>query len=197
MADEFFILQYPADNPRGYCTVDQLDGFEDEWAVGQGVSLASSPPEKLTMSMYADEPRNTVLGDYVQNMDCLLVVSPRLRSFFQAQQVSDVEYYPVEIKDHKGKVASSEYCIAHLINPVDCIDADASGVKWSNEGLATQRILFARDLVIDPTRVPKEKRLFFPRYHNDSPLLRRELAEAMAGEQFSNVDIVQISERAC
>ena len=42
------------------------------------------------MSMYTNEPRNTVLPDYVQNMDCLLIVSPRLRAFFEAQQISNV-----------------------------------------------------------------------------------------------------------
>ena len=109
MNDEFFALTHPANNPEGYCTVDQLAGFEDAWAVGQGVSLASTPPDKVTMSMHADEPRNTVLADYVQNMDRLLIVSPRLRSFLEAQHVSNVEYYPMEIKDHKGKVASDEY----------------------------------------------------------------------------------------
>jgi len=192
MTDEFFILKYPG-NTKGYCTVDQLSGFEDEWAVGQGMSLAANPPDKLTMSMYADEPRNTVLPDYVQNMNRLLIVSPRLRAFFEAQQVSNVEYYPLEIKDHKGKVASNEYFVAHLVNPVDCIDVDASGVTWTGHGLATQRILFLDRLVLDPTKVPEERKLFFPRYYDKVPVLRRELAEAMGREGFSNVKIVPAS----
>jgi len=193
MTDEFFALKHPADNPEGYATVDQLAGFEDEWAVGQGMSLAATPPDKLTMSMYADEPRNTVLPDYVQNMKSLVIVSPRLRSFLEARQVSNVEYYPLEINDHKGKVASSEYSVAHLINPVDCIDADASGAKWIGEGLATKRIMLLRKLVLDPSRVPEDRQLFFPRYYSEIPLLRRELADAMRQENFSNVKIVPLS----
>jgi hypothetical protein len=193
MTEEFFILKYPGNNPKGYCTVDQLDGVDDKWAVETGVSLATNPPHKVTMSMYADEPRNTVLPDYVQNMDCLLIVSPRLRAFFEAHEVSDVEYYPLEIKDHKGKVASNEYLIAHLINPVDCIDVAASGVTWISEELATRQILFIKRLVIDPIRVPEGRQLFFPRYYNKHPVLRRELAEAMGGEGFTNVKIVPVS----
>lgn len=194
MTDEFFALKYPANNPKGYATVDQLEGFEDKWAVGQGVSLAATPPDKLTMSMYADEPRNTVLPDYVQNMDTLLIVSPRLRAFFEAQQISNVEYYPLEIKDHKGKVASANYFVAHLICPVDCIDVDGSGVTWTGVGLETQRIMFLDRLVIGPAEVPQERTLFFARYFNEVPVLRRELAEAMKKENFSNVAIVPISE---
>jgi hypothetical protein len=194
MTDEFFALKHPADNPKGYCTVDQLAGFEDQWAVGQGVSLAANPPDKLTMSMYADEPRNTVLADYVQNMDRLLIVSPRLRSFFEARQVNNVEYYPLEIKDHKGKVASEAYFVAHLINPVDCINVENSGVKWMGEGLATQRIFRMKSLVLDSSRVPEDRTLFFPRYFNRVPILKGELAEAMRREDFSNVEIVPASD---
>jgi hypothetical protein len=193
MTDEFFALKHPADNPLGYATVDQLAGFADEWAVGQGVSLAANPPDKLTMSMYADEPRNTVLPDNVQNMNSLVIVSPRLRSFFEAKQVNNVEYYPLEIKDHKGKVASTEYFVAHLTNHVDCIDIEASAVKWANEGLATQRIMLLRKLVLDPTRVPEDRKLFFPKYYSEVPLLRRDLAEAMKAENFTNVKLVPLS----
>ncbi|MEQ1883075.1 MAG: DUF1629 domain-containing protein [Burkholderiales bacterium] len=193
MTDEFFALKYTAGNPEGYCTVDQLEGFEDAWAVGQGVSLAATPPGKLTMSMYADEPRNTVLADNVQNMDCLLIVSPRLRAFLEEQQLNNVEYYPLEIKDHKGKVASNEYFIAHLTNPVDCIDPEASGAKWIGEGLATKRIMSLKKLVLDPTRVPNDRKLFFAKYYNEVPLLRRELAEAMTLEKFTNVRTVPLS----
>jgi hypothetical protein len=193
MTDDFFSLKHPANNPKGYATVDQLQGFEDKWAVSQGVSLAANPPGKLTMSMYADEPRNTVLPDYVQNMDTLLIVSPRLRAFLEAQQVSNVEYYPLEIKDHKGKVASADYVIAHLTNPVDCIDVEASGVTWTGQGLETQRIMFLDRLALDPAKVPQERTLFFARYFNEVPVLRRELAEAMKQENFTNMKIVPIS----
>ena len=193
MTDEFFILKHPANNPQGYCTVDQLAGFDDAWAVGQGVSLAATPPSKLTMSMYADEPRNTVLADCLQNMDRLVIISPRLRAFFETQSITDVEYYPIEIKDHKGKVASDGYSVAHLINPIDCIDVERSGVKWMGEGLATQRIFRMKNFVIDPTRVPENRTLFFARYYNRFPVLRRQLAEAMKQAAFSNVEIVPSS----
>src|SRR4051812_30255448 len=113
MSDEFFVLEHPGDQGKGYCLVDQLEGFEDDSAVGHGVSLAANPPKKLTMSMSADEPKKKVLPDCVQNMDRLLIVSPRLRSFLEAQKIPNVEYYPLTIKDHKGKVASDKHSIAH------------------------------------------------------------------------------------
>lgn len=197
MNDEYFVLEYPAGNPKGYCTLDDLEGFENDWAVSQGASLADSPPDQLSMSMYAEEPRNTVLPDYVQNMDCLMIVSPRLKAFLEAQEVSHVEYYPIEIIDHKGKMASNEYSVAHLVDPVDCIDADASGAVWVNEGLATQRIDHLKMLVLDFARIPEQRRLFFPKYYNDYPILHRDLAEAMEKEGFTNVDIVPVDKCAC
>jgi hypothetical protein len=197
MSDEYFVLEYPADNPKGYCTLDDLEGFENEWAVSQGISLADSPPEQLSMSMYAEQPRNTVLPDYVQNMDRLMIVSPRLKAFLEAQEVSHVEYYPIEIIDHKGKVASTEYFVAHLIDPIDCIDAEASQAKWSNVGLATQRIRLLSKLVLDPARVPAGRKLFLPKFYNNYPIIRRDLAEAMEKEGFTNVEIVTLDKCAC
>jgi hypothetical protein len=122
-----------------------------------------------------------------------MIVSPRLRAFFEAQQVSHVEYYPLVIKDHKGKVASDEYFIAHLTNPVDCIDVGASGVTWTGKGLATQRILVMKTLVLDPIKVPAERKLFYPLYYNKNPVLRRELAEAIDGGGFTNVKSAPVS----
>jgi hypothetical protein len=197
MSNDYFVLEYPASNPMGYCKLDDLEGFEDEWAVGQGVSLADNPPEHLSMSMYAEEPRNSVLPDYVDNMDSLVVVSPRLKAFLESQQVSHVEYYPLEIIDHKGKVASDEYFVAHLVDPVDCIDTDASGAVWVNEGLATLRILGLDRLVLDPARIPDSRRLYFPKFYNKYPIVHRDLAEAMEKEGFTNVEIVPLDQCAC
>lgn len=197
MNDEYFVLEYPAGNPKGYCTLDDLEGFEDFEAVRQGVSLANSPPDQLTMSMYAEEPRNTVLPDNVHNMKRLVIVSPLLKEFLEAQEVSHIEYYPLEIIDHKGKLASDEYSVAHLVDHVDCIDADASKAKWTNVGLATQRIRRLKRLVLDTARIPNERRLFFPRFYRKYPILHCDLAEAMEKEGFTNVDIVPVDECAC
>ncbi len=197
MNDDYFVLEYPADNPKGYCTLEDLEGFEDFHAVRQGFSLANSPPGQLTMSMYSEEPRNAVLPDYVENMKQLVIVSPRLKEFLEAQKVSHIEYYPLEIIDHKGKVASDEYFVAHLIDSVECIDTDASGAVWVNEGLATQRVDNLESLEVDSSRIPAQRKLFFPKYYSAYPIVRRDLVEAMEGEGFTNIDIVPLDECAC
>ncbi len=197
MNDDYFVLEYPADNPKGYCTLEGLEGFEDFEAVRQGFSLANSPPGQLTMAMYAEEPRNKVLPDYVHNTKRLMVVSSRLKDFFETQEVSHIEYYPLEIIDHKGKMASDEYFVAHLVDPVDCIDADASAAKWSNLGLATQRIRRMKKLVLDPVRMPNGRTLFSLKFYRRYPILAKDLAEAMEKEGFTNIDIVPLDECAC
>ena len=194
MSDDYFALKYPASNPKGYCTLDDLEGFENFEAVRQGLSLVNTSPEHLSMSMYAEEPRNTALPDYVQNMERLMIVSPRLKAFLEVQEVSHVEYYPLEIIDHKGKVASDEYFVAHLVDPVDCIDADASGAVWVNEGLVTQRIMGLESLVLDPARIPSGQTLFIPKFYRKYPILHRSLAKAMEKEGFTNVKIVPLDQ---
>lgn len=194
MSNNYFVLKYPANNPKGYCTLDGLKGFDDEWAVSQGVSLADNPPDQLSMSMYVEQPRDTVLPDYVENMDRLMIISPRLKTFFEVQEVSFIEYYPLEIIDHKGKMTSDEYFVAHIIDPVDCINADASKAKWSSLGLSTQRIRRVRKLVLDPMKIPAGRKVFFPKFYNNYPIICQDLAEAMEKEGFTNVKTVLLDE---
>jgi hypothetical protein len=124
-------------------------------------------------------------------------VSPQLKEFLEVQELSHVEYYPLEIIDHKGKVASNEYFVVHLIDHADCIDADASEADWINEGLPTLRILSLESLVLDPARIPEGRKLFFPKFYSRYPIVRRDLAEAVEKEGFTNIDIVSLDECAC
>ena len=101
----------------------------------------------------------------------------------------------MEIKDHKGKVASAEYFVAHLINPVDCIDVDASGVTWIGKDSRPSESCFLIVWCSIGQSAAGAKTLF-ARYFSEVPVLRRELAEAMKRENFSNVGIVPVSELA-
>ena len=91
----------------------------------------------------------------------------------------DVEYLPVSIVDHRGRIASPDYCIVNPINPVDCLDADKSGADWSelNEGTIDS----IAKLVITEEKVPPARQLFRMKYFYDLILIRRELAEAING----------------
>ena len=91
--------------------------MDQQWpggAVGQ-VSLAAAGQ---TVSMYADEP-GTVSpttseygppGDRLASTACL----------FRERSSSAISM-PLEIKDHKGKIASNECFRCSSPNPVDCI----------------------------------------------------------------------------
>lgn len=194
---EYFVLEIPADNPKGYCTLDELEGFENRGEVRRGISLIDNPPGQLSMCMYVEEPRNTVLPDYVENMDRLMIISLRLKIFFESQDVAFIEYYPLMITDHKGKIVDGEYFIAHLIDPIDCIDVGASGAEWVNQGLATQRLQDIEEFVLDTIRIPVERTVFFPRFYNNYPVICSDMAEAMKKEGFTNVEIVPLDECAC
>ena len=197
MSDEYLVLEYPADNKKGYCTLTELKGFENNWAVGAGISQVDTPPGQITMSMHAERPRNTALPDYVNNLHSLMIISPRLKKFLQEQNVTHVEYFPLDIIDHKGKIASNEYVIAHLIDHIECIDADASEAKWTNEGLPTLRIRSLESMELETSKIPEGRNLFFPKYYSVYPILHKDLAEAMEKEGFTNIDIVPLDECAC
>ena len=193
MSEEFFVVKHPADSGE-YCILDHMEGFEDAWEVSRGISQAAHPPAKVTMGLYDNNADRTRLPDLVKNIEGVMVVSPKLKAFLEAQKVTHVEYYPVEIHNNQGQVLSRDYFIAHLIDPVDCIDTQATQCVWSNKGLKTERIMCADSLTILPEKIPQDRRMFRLYQLDEVLVVRKDLADALKQGGFTNLKIAKMPE---
>lgn len=166
------------------CVLDGLEGVEGQYGLNVGEPRAALFPDDASFSMSQDYPYEMVLTDSLVNIDFMIVASPRLRRFLEARGLAQVEYLPVAIHDHRGRLAG-EYFIVHPLEPVDCLDIPAcGGTFWSVD---PANMLSVERLAIDPAKIPPGRELFRPRSFYEVILVRRELADAIDAAGFTGI----------
>lgn len=100
-----------------------------------------------------DFPNNVKLIDCFWTIYRLTVVSPKVREVLQGFSAPNLEFLPVKILNHKGRLAG-EYFILHSIGLVDALDIEKSQAKWDEDDPSTvdafQRLVIREDAV-DPS----------------------------------------------
>jgi hypothetical protein len=173
------------------CSLEELEGFEEIFHLWGGEKLEKQFPQNARFTMSGDRPTSTVLTDSLHNTDHLLVVSKRLKEFLQSAGVRQVEFLKVGIRNHKNKTVPDQYYIMNLLEPVDCLDRAASKAKTSP--INKDRIASIKKLVLKPSAIESDRRIFrianFPNAH----LVRRDLAEDITKQGFTGIRWLEAS----
>lgn len=189
LPDPFRIWRYRT--VRDAAVFQGLRGFENIFRFDVGQALLDEFPRDAAFHMNPDHPRDRVLPDNVANSLQVLLVSARLREELERSRVGAVEYLPVTIVDHEGRVASSTHVIVHPVGLVDAIDLEAS--SYQPHRFVKGRIGKVRRLVIDPTRVPADRQLFKLKGYGTPVIVKRSLAESLEAGGFSGLDWLDLS----
>jgi len=190
MTDVYFVWQYRT--VPDACVLNRFSGLDDSFRLRQGVPLLDGFPSDVAFHMDPDFPNNLLLVDNLLNSDRAMVVSPTLRDWLEKRRIPKVEYLPVSIIDHRGRVASADYAIVHPIDPVDCIDRERS--EFSESRITPGQISRFRKMVIDDGRVPADRQII--RLHGfwGATLVRADLVEALSAGRFSGLGFLPVSE---
>lgn len=169
--------------------LDKIQGVDKIARLRQGIPLADGFPEGVTAAMrsdYSGYKGDTQLCD-LHMAHGVPVVSRKLRSFLEKQDIGQVEFLPLTIVDHSGNPASDGYFI---LNPMsfECLDEGRSEPRFSSSGTVIRQV---KRLVIDGGRVPAGQRLFRIAKYRDPLIFERELAVAVEGGRFSNIAFTQ------
>ena len=121
------------------------------------------------------------------------VISKRLREALEASSAgTKMEYLPVTVVNHKGRVASKDYSLVNPLDVVDCIDADRSGIKWN--ALDENDISSCDRLVLRDDKVAPSISVFRPRFMLSAYLMRRSVAERLTGTGFTGLSFTEPEE---
>lgn len=172
--------------------LDELVGVDDEWELSEGVSRVKGFPTDAKFKADPDMQHNIRLVDNLYNTDELIVVSDLLKVFLEDRQIVKVEYLPISIINHKGRVASKEYWIVHPIEPVNCLDLKASGATTS--AMDPEQVSFVKKLVLDEDELDESRELFRPKHFSSVTLVHRELASAIDSQGFEGVRWLELDE---
>jgi len=181
-ASKFMIWR--ADHAEGQCVIGEPYPLEDGYELNRGIPREPTWPDEVTCEMNPEYPHDLELTDNLYGASVQIISLP-LRDALIKHKVNDVEYLPVRILNHKGKVASKDYFILNPPSTVECIDTKASKVKWNV--LNKNFIRSCQQLVIDDAHVPAKVSVFRAKHLPTEILVRAELARTLQQDGFSGL----------
>jgi hypothetical protein len=191
-------LQFIVWDARAGQTFASLEGLEnvpEVFELKRGFARAKGFPEKATFRMNARFPKKVQLADCAVNFEKVVVASKRVREILESKQAPDVEYLPVTILDHKGRVASADHVIVNPLQVIDCIDQARSTLTWNK--IDPEYIAFLEGLVFKPGAIPPSSVVVRAKHLAATVFLRKDVADeieaqGLTGAQFLPLDELEI-----
>ena len=182
-------VAWKARSGMNLCSLSRIDNVENPIDLQKGLPM-DDWPENAVMIMDANYPKALKLEDNVYNLRSFIVASKALKDVVEEQNPPDVQFLPVAIQNHKGKIASRDYFIIHPTRLEDCIEIEKSGVEWNP--IDEDIISVWETLVVDEARINPTSILFRFKQAPTKILVRRELADALESAGFSGLRFVNI-----
>jgi hypothetical protein len=164
------------------CMLDSIENVPRRLDLMRGVPFKDKFPAAAQYRMSKEHKKETGLNDDIPNTDSLKVCSSRLVEFLKKKNLKNVEYLPVSILNHKGKLASKEYFIVHPVLPQDALDADASQPSFND--INPEEIDSVARLVLNKRSLDPELRLFRLKAFFRPVLIEKKLADEIKGAGF-------------
>ena len=174
MAEQFLI--WSSEYEEGRAVVRGPEGIKKAHQLSSGISRAEGWPTKVACRMSDEYPKDIELTDNLYGTG-LTVISDRVKKALADAKVNGVEYLPVQVYNHKNKVASSDYAILNPLTVVDCIDTKASGVQWND--VEPELLDSCKKLVFKKGSVPETIQVFRPKHAEFVVLVRSTVAKAL------------------
>jgi hypothetical protein len=169
----------------------ELKGVDNIVDLNKGVSFGENFPPGAEYTLHPDFKDHLVPTDSLMNSDGLIVASRRLTDYLRDLSLASVEYHRVTVLDHKGKKLPSEYFIVHPIDPIDCLDNDASGARVSRIGKGVvaevQKLCLRRD------SIPRDRSLVRIATFRKPTLIKKQLAKQLDSTGFTGFRWLELS----
>nr|WP_163781128.1 DUF1629 domain-containing protein [Myxococcus vastator] len=118
-----------------------------------------------------------VVHDYVENSLGYLIVSERVRSVLEHLATAPIEYLPLRITDHKGRLHPHAFFIVNVLGHVACADRTRS--QYLESSMRPGQFCDLTRLYLDTDRVDARKNIFRLAELPRVILVREDLAEAL------------------
>lgn len=126
----FSIDTMPMDTAFAF-TKQEPSGFEDSVSKlmeGEKVVPEDGYPSDAHVRMADDFGRQ--LGGIIGNTWSLLIVHRAMKEALEQLHAHPVQYLPVAIRNHKNRLASSDYFVVNPLGALDCLDLEESEIEY-------------------------------------------------------------------
>lgn len=165
----------------GYCTI-RAPEVDRIWELSKGISRVGDLGDGIECKMDPRRPKDVGLADNVRGAGFPVVSRALKQSLERDLTHNRVEFIPVRLVNHKGRVASDQYYVLNPLDIVDCIDLEESGVEWNR--ISPSSISYCKALVLKEEAIPEGFTVFrLKRWENN--ILAR--ADVVSDLQSSNL----------
>jgi len=176
-----------------FCILDQApEGIGVKYSrLAKGRAIGDDYPADAEIHMSA-EREGIKLGGLVGSTKSFLIVHHDVMEVIRAAcEGVEVEYLPLRIINHHGRVHSDEYFIVNPVGTWDCLDEAASGVVYFED---TDRVLSIERMVVDPKAADSAPALFRLKQAPSSYVVKQELADRLREGAFDNVLLTEMEQ---
>lgn len=173
-----------ADYKEGFCVIQASEGFDEAYLLDSGISLSEKWPSNVRCDMDPEYPKDIKLADNLYGAGSAVISGP-IKELLISEQVKNVEFLAVTIRNHKGRVASKDYFIMNPLEVVDCIDIEKSGVRWN--AIDSDLISSCDHIVLRRDAIPPTCKIFLPKFLPIKIFVHPGLIEKLVDAGFSGL----------
>jgi len=153
----------------------------------EGVRCRDTYPATARIGMDPEWPA-IQLGGVVANTSRILVVHEALKNLIQAAMKSqdEIEFLPLAIVNHKGRVASEAYFIINPIGTLDCLDQKRSKFIFTGDG----RLYRVEKYVLDSKKIAWEPAIFRPKEAPSQYIINGKITTAFKDSGFTDRNVM-------
>lgn len=172
-------------NEEGLCSLLAPEGIKDSFELQRGISRNEGWSQDTICRMNDEYPNDIQLADNMHATG-LIVISKPMKALLVKENVNNVEFLPLTILNHKGRVASADYFIVNALDICDCIDLDASEVEWNF--IEKDLISNCERLVLKEEAIPQNYMVFRPKFKPNIILIHIALVEKLYAANFTGLE---------
>ncbi|HZH13164.1 MAG TPA: DUF1629 domain-containing protein [Archangium sp.] len=189
---DYFIFE-PLSTPE-FCKLGKCpEPFDRQtWRIAKGQPMGEHHPSRVRLDM-DKRHAGLVVPDLVFNNSHLHISTRRLKDLLERESGASIEFLPVAIHDHKGRVANEDCYIANVLGTRDCVDRSRSEFKES--ALKPGQFSQLRKLQLDPERVDPEAKLFRIQDMPAVVIIRGDLRAALDKEGMTGAGYIAMGEK--
>ncbi len=185
MAALFAWSEDEADTSLAWITKPPQALDRQDWKLATGYPSASWFPADVTFEVAKDKGEK--LADAIPTAVYLLVLSEKLASLLARESGARWETFPIKLR-HNRKTLDARYVVANLLDVAPCVDLERSDFE-PNEVIRGE-VDFFRRLVLDPAKVPADRKIFRMKEQPRTILVRDDLVAAIRAAGCTGVTFV-------
>ncbi|MFT6442710.1 MAG: hypothetical protein ACJASQ_001173 [Crocinitomicaceae bacterium] len=192
MNERFTIWRFK-DVPNAYVPKKLLN-MEKTLRLLMGVSLVDDMPSNLQFSADPDYPNDQLMLDNFGNNQSVIPISPKLKAFLEDKNIPNLEFIPVDMLDHNGRVIV-QYFLLHSTEVIDAIDKDKTDLEVDD--LNNEMYDSVDDLTLLEESVPPHIQIFKVKGLYDVTCISKALAKEIDDNGFTGISWKEISTYSC